>query len=104
MVESSFRADKKNDMKTYRRNRVNTLIKADVLKKKMPVEITSCLMRFNFQLSLYNFSGNTDQDTVVYHDLSPPIKARYIRFQPTSWIGGVSMRVELYGCLGKVQF
>ena len=52
MVESSFRAYKKNDMKTYRRNRVNTLIKADVLKKKMPVEITSCLMRFNFQLSL----------------------------------------------------
>ena len=50
------------------------------------------------------FAGNTDQDTVVYHNLSSPIRARYIRFRPTSWIGGVTMRVELYGCLGDVKF
>ena len=50
------------------------------------------------------FAGNTDQDTVVYHNLSSPIRERYIRFQPTSWIVGVSMRVELYGFLGEVKF
>ena len=50
------------------------------------------------------FAGNTDQDTVVYHNLSSPIRERYIRFRPTSWIVGVSMRVELYGFLGEVKF
>ena len=56
MVESSFRTDKKNYKKTYRRNSVITLIMADVKKKKKKkkthVEITSSLIRFNFQLSL----------------------------------------------------
>ena len=50
------------------------------------------------------FAGNIDQDTVVYHNLSSPIRARYIRFRLSSWIGGVSMRVELYGCVGEVKF
>ncbi|XP_078344006.1 uncharacterized protein LOC144629649 [Oculina patagonica] len=44
------------------------------------------------------FAGNTDQDTVVLHDLNPPITARYIRFQPIAWVSHVSMRAELYGC------
>ena len=56
MVESSLRTDKKNYKKTYRRNSVNTPIMADVKKKKKKkkthVEITSSLIRFNFQLSL----------------------------------------------------
>lgn len=46
------------------------------------------------------FDGNTDQDTVVYHDLNPPITARYIRFLPVDWYLAISMRVELYGCTG----
>nr|XP_058961605.1 lactadherin-like [Pocillopora verrucosa] len=45
------------------------------------------------------FSGNVDRNTVVYHDLVPPIKARYIRFRPSVWRGRVSMRVELYTCI-----
>ncbi|XP_078351746.1 lactadherin-like isoform X1 [Oculina patagonica] len=45
------------------------------------------------------FAGNTDQDTVVYHVLNPPITARYIRFRPMAWYEHISMRVELYGCL-----
>ena len=45
------------------------------------------------------FNGNTDQDTVVYHELNPPITARFIRFQPVDNHSHVSMRVELYGCL-----
>ncbi|XP_078357060.1 uncharacterized protein LOC144641914 [Oculina patagonica] len=45
-----------------------------------------------------DFTGNTDQDTVVYHELRPPIRARYIRFRPIAWHNHISMRVELYGC------
>nr|XP_058958801.1 uncharacterized protein LOC131785858 [Pocillopora verrucosa] len=45
------------------------------------------------------FAGNMDQNTVVYHDLNPPITARYIRFKPVEWQDWMSMRVELYGCV-----
>ncbi|PFX16804.1 EGF-like repeat and discoidin I-like domain-containing protein 3 [Stylophora pistillata] len=45
------------------------------------------------------FHGNTDQNTVVYHDLNPPITARYILFKPVEWQDWISMRVELYGCV-----
>ena len=37
--------------------------------------------------------------TVVYNNLNPPIRARYIRFIPQAWYGHISMTVELYGCL-----
>ncbi|KAL9968116.1 hypothetical protein ACROYT_G026448 [Oculina patagonica] len=50
------------------------------------------------QTAVKEFTGNADQDTVVYHELNPPINARYIRFQPVAWHGHISMRVELYGC------
>ena len=49
------------------------------------------------------FSGNTDQSTVVLHELNPPIRARYVRFRPETWFGRISMRVELYGCRGTVK-
>ena len=45
------------------------------------------------------FAGNIDQNTVVYHDLNPPITARYIRFKLVEWQDWISMRVELYGCV-----
>ena len=44
------------------------------------------------------FAGNTDKNTVVSHELNPPIRDRYIRFRPLTWNGHISMRVELYGC------
>ena len=44
------------------------------------------------------FTGNFDRDSIVRHYLNPPIRARYIRFQPIAWSGHISMRVELYGC------
>lgn len=47
--------------------------------------------------------GNDDRNTVVYHDLMPPITARYIRFRPVEWNVGIAMRVELYGCRGSVK-
>ena len=48
--------------------------------------------------------GNTDQNTVVYHDLNPPITARYIRFRAVSYYRYVTLRVELYGCRGDSVF
>ncbi|KAL9960200.1 hypothetical protein ACROYT_G033622 [Oculina patagonica] len=50
------------------------------------------------------FAGNTDSNTVVYHGLNPPIKARYIRFQPVAWNRHIMMRVELYGCQAFQQY
>ncbi|KAL9964037.1 hypothetical protein ACROYT_G027611 [Oculina patagonica] len=50
------------------------------------------------QVTNKEFTGNTDRDTVVYHDLNPPIRARYVRFRPVAWIDHISMRVEFYGC------
>ncbi|CAH3193876.1 unnamed protein product [Porites evermanni] len=43
------------------------------------------------------YTGNTDEDTVVYQTLNTPMKARYVRFQPKFWKNGICMRVELYG-------
>ena len=48
---------------------------------------------------MQEFDGNKDKNSVVYHDLNPPIIARYIRFLPVKWEGEISMRVELYGCV-----
>ena len=50
------------------------------------------------KIIIEEFAGNADQDTVVYHELNPPITARYIRFRPVAWHGHISMRMELYGC------
>ncbi|XP_074626519.1 lactadherin-like [Acropora palmata] len=44
------------------------------------------------------FAGNNDRDSIVRHYLNPPIRARYIRFQPIAWKGYISMRVGLNGC------
>ena len=48
---------------------------------------------------MQEFDGNKDKNSVVYHDLNPPIIARYIRFLPVEWKDEISMRVELYGCV-----
>ena len=48
---------------------------------------------------MQEFDGNIDQNSAVYHDLNPPITARYIRFLPVEWNDEISMRVELYGCV-----
>ena len=44
------------------------------------------------------FVGNNDRDSIVRHYLNPPIRARYIRFQPIAWNQHISMRVGLNGC------
>ena len=55
------------------------------------------LLHYN-SLFKKEFVGNFDKETVVHHDLNPPIKARYVMFRPLTWNGGLAMRVELYGC------
>ena len=41
----------------------------------------------------------------MYHELHPPIIARYVRFRPLTWFVHITMRAELYGCLlGIVEF
>ena len=42
------------------------------------------------------FTGNTDRNTVVRHNLNTPITARYIRFNPQSWYTWISGRFEVY--------
>ena len=49
------------------------------------------------------FVGNHDQKTIFYHDLSPPIGGRYIRFRSVNWQEGIAMRVELFGCSGNLK-
>ncbi|KAL9967901.1 hypothetical protein ACROYT_G026208 [Oculina patagonica] len=50
------------------------------------------------QNSTKEFDANQDSDTIVYHQLSPPILAHYVRLVPTAWNNHISMRLELYGC------
>ena len=47
---------------------------------------------------LQDFTGNSDRNSVVYHELNPPIRARFLRFLPVTWNSFIAMRVELYGC------
>ncbi|XP_068740044.1 uncharacterized protein [Montipora capricornis] len=44
------------------------------------------------------FAANTDRNTVVYHELSQEVRAKYIRFRPTAWHNHISMRIEVFGC------
>ena len=62
-----------------------------------------CLFCFVFSPFIKVFAGNYDQKTIVYHDLSPPIVGRYIRFRPVNWQEGIAMRVELFGCSGNLK-
>ena len=38
----------------------------------------------------------------MYHVLKPAITARFVRILPVAWYGHISMRIELYGCLGNI--
>ena len=49
-------------------------------------------------MSLKVFQGNWDRNTVESRLLDPPIMARFVRVQPKTWYGHISMRLELYGC------
>ena len=57
-------------------------------------------IEFNLYLILQVFHGNRDKTTVVSHTLQNTIKSSKIRFWPLVKHNFVSMRTELYGCMG----
>lgn len=44
------------------------------------------------------FTANYDRYSVVKNNLDKPIITRYIRINPKTWQGHISMRTEFYGC------
>ncbi|XP_056903395.1 coagulation factor V isoform X1 [Takifugu flavidus] len=44
------------------------------------------------------FMGNTNNNDHVKNYMYPPIFSRFIRVIPKSWIGSITMRMELLGC------
>ncbi len=42
------------------------------------------------------FAGNEDRNTIVEHELEEKVKCRAVRFNPKTWSGYPSMRVEVY--------
>lgn len=67
------------------------------------IKITNLFVILLLILLIKNFTANTDRNSVVSHELNPPIRARYIRFLPMAWNSFIAMRVELYGCTGTVN-
>ena len=51
-----------------------------------------------FPIIFQVLTGNTDEDTIIEHFLSPPIRGKFIRICPRSWHDHISLRMELYGC------
>ncbi|KAI1902119.1 hypothetical protein AGOR_G00041430 [Albula goreensis] len=50
--------------------------------------------------NIWAFSGNSNTESVVRHDLQHAIVARYLRFVPLQWSeeGRIGLRIEVYGC------
>ncbi|KAK6310717.1 hypothetical protein J4Q44_G00187720 [Coregonus suidteri] len=50
--------------------------------------------------NIWAFSGNSNSESVVRHDLQHAIITRYVRFIPLEWSeeGRIGLRVEVYGC------
>ncbi|XP_028515822.1 retinoschisin-like [Exaiptasia diaphana] len=44
------------------------------------------------------FPANKDANTIVYNDLKPAIKARYVKVYPKTWRKAVGLRMEIYEC------
>ncbi|XP_022086867.1 neurexin-4-like [Acanthaster planci] len=50
------------------------------------------------------FPGNTNGNLAHKNVLPNSIEARYVRFNPMQFIGALSMRVEVYGCLKDTAY
>ncbi|KAI5617095.1 contactin-associated protein-like 2 precursor, partial [Silurus asotus] len=50
--------------------------------------------------NIWVFTGNSNTESVVRHDLQHSIVARYLRFIPLGWSeeGQIGLRIEIYGC------
>ena len=75
------------------------------LTKKIMLRATEIYRILHLPISNHQvFVGNSDRDTVEKNPVISPVKARYIRLIPTEWHNHISMRIELYGCLGRLAF
>ena len=59
---------------------------------QMSVFIECCCLIFQL------LRGNFDRYSLVEQPIDPPVNGRYVQFNPRSWHGHISMRVEVYGC------
>ncbi|KAM9712159.1 contactin-associated protein-like 2a isoform 2-T2 [Menidia menidia] len=50
--------------------------------------------------NIWAFSGNSNSESVVYHELQQGIVARFLRFIPLAWSeeGRIGLRIAVYGC------
>ncbi|XP_063063624.1 contactin-associated protein-like 2 [Engraulis encrasicolus] len=50
--------------------------------------------------NIWAFTGNSNTESVVRHDLQHVLVARYLRFLPLDWSieGRIGLRIEIYGC------
>uniref|UniRef100_A0A8C7L4L7 Contactin associated protein 2 n=1 Tax=Oncorhynchus kisutch TaxID=8019 RepID=A0A8C7L4L7_ONCKI len=50
--------------------------------------------------NIWAFSGNSNTESVVRHDLAKGIMGRFLRFVPLDWSGEgrIGLRIEVYGC------
>ena len=46
----------------------------------------------------YEFTGNNDRRSVVQHQLTPPLTARYVRLHVLTYHGAPSLRWDVTGC------
>ncbi|XP_076879304.1 neuropilin-2a isoform X2 [Brachyhypopomus gauderio] len=44
------------------------------------------------------FHANTDPSEVVLNRVPQPVLARFVRIRPQTWMNGIALRFELYGC------
>ena len=57
----------------------------------------------SFYFLLFYVPGNTDDDTIIFNEVNPPIIAcTYIPLHPEAWYEHISIGVELYGCPGYI--
>lgn len=61
-------------------------------------------LKFYYPKSWQVFTGNSNRHSIVYHDFVKQFKAVYVRIYPRSWYGWMSMRTEIYGCYGMLEF
>lgn len=52
--------------------------------------------------SMKSFSANYDKSSAHFIDLPVKFNARFVRIYPTNWYNAICLRVELYGCDGKL--
>ncbi|XP_033761396.1 mucin-5AC-like [Pecten maximus] len=80
-------------------------------RPNVPSYVTSYYVRYSLDGLNWNtyreegadklFNGNFDSVTPLTHFFSNPIRARYIRINPQSYHGKVTMRFEIHGCFAS---